>query len=133
MSFIASKAAGNYFVTESLIKYEQAVTNKVIDGTLGDWITADPESAAIHLGADDTYAVRGGNRPSWGRTTSAISGKSRDFSDWPQDICWLYNNTTCYFPKCRRSHLCSKCQKLGHTQCNSIWVYVFPPKTKQFF
>ena len=116
MSFIASKAAGNYFVTDALIKYELAVTDKVISGTLQDWVAADPESVAIHLGADATYAVRGGNKPAWGRSTSGVSGNTRDFSDWPRDICWLYNNTACYFPKCRRSHLCSKCRKTRHTQ-----------------
>ena len=87
MAFIASKGACNYFVTESLIRYELAVTDKVIDGTLTDWVGADPKSVAMHLGADATYAVRGGNRPSWNWASRGNFGHTRDYSDWPKEVC----------------------------------------------
>ena len=45
MSFIASKAAMNLYATDALIKYEIAVTDKVISGNLSDWAAVDPESA----------------------------------------------------------------------------------------
>ena len=115
MSFITSKATRNLYVTDALIKYELAVTDKVILGELPDWVSADPESAAIHLGADATYAVRGAGKQPWHRGSSGTSGSTRVFSDWPREVCWLYNNTSCYFNKCRRAHICVKCRKTGHT------------------
>ena len=54
MSFIASEASLNLYYTDSLMKYEKAVTDKVISGLLNDWVSADPESVAIHLGVDAT-------------------------------------------------------------------------------
>ena len=120
MSFISGKAALNLYATDAMIKYESAVTDRVISGFYPDWVAADPECVALHLGADATYAVRqGGGR--WSRLGSGFSGNNRDFSDWPKDICWLFNNTTCYFPKCKKSHVCAKCKKTGHPmkECKS--------------
>ena len=64
MSFIASKAALNLYATDAIIKYEEAVTERVLSGQYKDWSTADPECVALHLGADATYAVRQGGSPS---------------------------------------------------------------------
>ena len=113
MSFITSKGALNLYVTDTLIRYEMPVTDKVISGELSDWVSADPESVAIHLGVDATYAVRGAVHGNWPLGTSGTSGSTPDFSDWPCDTCWLYNNTSCYFAKCRRAHICSKCRKMS--------------------
>ena len=115
MSFITTKAALNLYATDALIRYDAAVTSKVISGELSDWVAADPECVALHLGADATYAVRQGGTPRWGRQTSGNFGQSRDFSDWPKDICWLFNNTSCYFPRCKKAHICCKCKKTSHT------------------
>ena len=95
-------------MTDYLIWYEAAVTKKVVDGLLNNWVTADPESGAIRLGVNATYAVRGVTRPGWNRQSSGGSNGSRDFSDWPRDVCWLYNNTHCYFKMCKRAHICRK-------------------------
>ena len=63
MSFITAKAALNLYATDALIKYEEAVTERVLSGISKDWSAADPECVALHLGADATYAVRqGGSR-----------------------------------------------------------------------
>ena len=113
MSFISGKAALNLYATDAMIKYESAVTERVISGQYYDWVAADPECVVLHLGADATYAVRqGGSR--WSRPSSGISGTSRDFSDWPKEVCWLFNHTSCYFPRCRKAHICGKCKKEGH-------------------
>ena len=95
MSCIASKAALNLYATDALIKYEAAVTEKVITGHYIDWVAAAPECVALHLGADATYAVRQGGSSRWSCQTSTSFGQGRDFSDWPKEICWLYNNTSC--------------------------------------
>ena len=113
MHFIASKAKLNIYATDALIRYEAALTDRVIGGIYPDWVAADPECVALHLGADATYAVRqGGGR--WSRPQSGTLGSGRDFSDWPKDICWLFNNTNCYFPRCKKSHICFKCKRTGH-------------------
>ena len=113
MSFIATKAASNAYATDALIKYEEAVTERVIRGQYQDWYPADPECLALHLGPDATYAIRqGGSR--WTRQTSASSGGVRDFSEWPKELCWLYNNTNCYFQRCKKAHVCAKCKRTGH-------------------
>ena len=129
MSFISGKAALNLYATDAMIKYEAAVTDRVISGQYIDWVAADPECVALHLGADATYAVRqGGGR--WSRPGSGFSGSGRaDFSEWPKDICWLFNNTSCYFPKCRKSHICCKCRKSGHPmkECKSSGDDSAPP------
>ena len=114
LNFITSKAALNLYATDALIRYEAEVTERVISGHYDDWVSADPECVALHLGADATYAVRqGGNR--WSRQTSATLGNTRDFSDWPKEVCWLFNNTNCYFPRCKKAHICMKCKRTGHT------------------
>ena len=115
MSFIASKAALNLYATDALIKYEAGVTERVISGQYTDWVVADPECVALHLGADATYAVRQGGGSRWGRAPSASYSQGRDFSDWPKEVCWLFNNTSCYFPRCKKAHICVKCKKTGHT------------------
>ena len=113
MNFIATKAALNLYATDAIVKYEEAVTERVISGQYSDWSSADPECVALHLGADATYAVRqGGSR--WGRHSSAAFGGNRDFSDWPKEICWLFNNTSCYFPCCKKAHICVKCRRTDH-------------------
>ena len=113
MGFIFGKASLNLYATDAMIKYEAAVTERVISGQYFDWAPADPECVALHLGADATYAVRqGGGR--WSRPTSGFSATSRDFSDWPKDVCWLFNNTSCYFPRCKKAHVCCRCKKQGH-------------------
>ena len=120
MIFISTKAALNLYATDAMIKYEAAVTERVISGQYKDWVAADPECVALHLGADATYAVRqGGTR--WSRQGSAFSGTSRDFGDWPKEVCWLYNHTSCYFPRCKKAHICGKCKKTGHPikECKS--------------
>ena len=118
MSFIASKAATNSYATDALIKYEEAVTDRVITGRYEDWVAADPECLALHLGPDATYAIRqGGSR--WSRQSPGSFGgnfgSSRDFSDWPKEVCWLYNNTSCYFARCKKAHICVACKRTGHT------------------
>ena len=115
MCFITSKAALNLYATDALIKYEAGVTERVISGQYLDWVAADPECVALHLGADATYAVRqGGSR--WGRQAQPAGfSQGRDFSDWPKEVCWLFNNTSCYFPRCKKAHICYKCKKTGHT------------------
>ena len=114
MSFVAGKAALNLYATDALIKYDMEVTDRVISGLYPDWVAADPECVALHLGADATYAVRqGGSR--WGRHASSNVGQGHNFSDWPKEVCWLYNNTTCYFPRCKKAHICCCCKKTGHT------------------
>ena len=114
MGFITSKAALNLYATDALIRYESGVTERVISGQYPDWVAADPECVALHLGADATYAVRqGGAR--WSRQSqSAGFTQSRDFSDWPKEVCWLFNHTSCYFPRCKKAHICYKCKKTGH-------------------
>ena len=98
MNFITWKAALNVYATDALIRYEEGVTDRVISGRYKDWSPADPECVALFLGADATYVIRqGGSR--WSRQSSSNSGPARDYSDWPKEICWLYNNTSCYFPK----------------------------------
>ena len=104
MNFISGKAALNLYATDAMIKYESAVTDRVISGQYANWVTADPECVALHLGTDATYAVRQGGGW-WARPGSGFSGGSRDFSDWPKEVCWLYNNTTCYFPRCKKAHI----------------------------
>ena len=117
MNFITCKVALNVYATDALIRYKEGVTERVISGRYRDWSPADPESVALFLGADATYAIRqGGNR--WPRQSSANFGTTRDFSDWPKDICWLYNNTSCYFPRCKKLHVCAKCKKTGHIMGN---------------
>ena len=114
MNFITLKAALNVYATDALIRYEEGVTERVISGQYKDWSSADPECVALFLGADATYAIRqGGNR--WSRQGSSNFGPARDFSDWPKEICWLYNNASCYFPRCKKAHICAKCKKTGHT------------------
>ena len=114
MSFISSKASLNVYATDALITYEKAVTERVLSGKYKDWVAADPECVALYFGANATYAVRqGGSR--WARQSSANFGPSRDFSDWPKEVCWLFNNTTCYFPRCKKAHICFKCKRTGHT------------------
>ena len=120
MNFISTKAALNLYATDAMIKYEAAVTERVISGQYKDWTSADPECVALHLGADATYAVRqGGGR--WNRQGSSFSGSNRDFSEWPKEVCWLFNNTLCYFPRCKKAHICAKCKKTGHPmkECKS--------------
>ena len=113
LNFIATKAALNLYATDALIKYEAAVTDRLISGQYEDWVAADPECVALHLGADATYAVRqGGSR--WARQSSGSFGANRDFSDWPKEVCWLFNNTSCYFPRCKKAHICIKCKRSGH-------------------
>ena len=113
MGFITSKAALDLYATDAIIRYEAAVTDRVITGQYQDWVAADPECVALHLGADATYTVRqGGSR--WPRQNSGNSGGSRDFADWPKEICWLFNNTNCYFPCCQKAHICFKCKRTGH-------------------
>ena len=121
MNFIASKAKLNVYATDALIRYEAALTERVTTGIYQDWVAADPECVALHLGADATYAVRqGGNR--WSRPTSGSFGGGRDFSDWPKDVCWLFNNTTCHFPRCKKAHICVKCKRTGHNskECKTV-------------
>ena len=114
LNFISTKAALNLYATDAIIKYEAAVTDRVISGLYEDWVAADPECVALHLGADATYSVRqGGSR--WSRSSSGNSGGNRDFSDWPKEVCWLFNNTSCYFPRCKKAHICFKCKRTGHT------------------
>ena len=111
MVFISSKAALNLYATDAMIKYESAVTDRVISGQYKDWVAADPECVALHLGADATYAVRqGGGR--WSRQSSAFSGNGRDFSDWPKEVCWLFNHTSCYFPVVRKLMFVGNAKKL---------------------
>ena len=120
VNFIAHKASLNLYAMDALVKYEAAVTERVISGIYEDWVTADPECVALHLGADATYAVRqGGSR--WARQSSGNFATNRDFADWPKEICWLYNNTSCYFQRCKKAHICVKCKKTGHTsrECKS--------------
>ena len=113
LNFITLKASLNVYATDALIRYEDGVTDRVISGQYKDWVPADPECVALYLGADATYAIRqGGSR--WARQSSASFGPSRDFSDWPKEICWLFNNTNCYFPRCKKAHICFKCKKTGH-------------------
>ena len=105
MCFIASKAASNLYATDALNKYVAVVTDKVISEEYTDWVTADPECVALHLGADATHAVcQGGTRLS--RQSPLTLGSNRDFSDWPKEVCWLYNITSCYFPRCKKAHMC---------------------------
>ena len=114
IGFISTKAALNLYATDAIIKYEAAVTERVVSGQYPDWVAADPECVALHLGADATYAVQqGGSR--WPRQSSASFGGNRDFSEWPKEICWLFNNTSCYFPRCKKAHICFKCKRTGHT------------------
>ena len=120
MCFIASKAKLNIYATDALIRYESSLTEKVINGQCPDWLAADPECVALHLGADATYAVRqGGSR--WSRQSPGAFGGNCDFSDWPKEVCWLFNNTSCYFPRCKKAHICGKCKRTGHTmkECKS--------------
>ena len=117
MCFIATKAAKNVYATDALIKYDEDITDRVITGQYSDWVPADPECVALHLGPDATYTIRqGGGR--WTRQSpgnfGGSFGGSRDFSDWPKEICWLFNNTSCYFPRCKKSHICAKCKRTGH-------------------
>ena len=113
MNFISTKSALNLYATDAMIKYEAAVTDRGISGQYIDWASGDPECIALHLGADASYAVRqGGGR--WSRQSSGFLGPSRDYSDWPKEVCWLFNNTSCYFPRCKKAHICGKCKKTGH-------------------
>ena len=115
MKFIASKAATNVYITEYLIRYEMAVTDKVFGELLPDWVSADPECIAIHLGAEATYAIQGKTR--WGpnRGSSAFGNSpSADLSSWPKDICWLYNTRQCNIQSCNRLHVCAKCRSKEH-------------------
>ena len=131
MSFIAIKAATNSYATDALISYEQAVTDRVISGQYSDWSAADPECVALHLGPDATYAIRqGGHR--WNRQSSGNPGSVRDFSDWPKEVCWLFNNTSCYFQRCKKAHICVKCKKTGHAakDCKTTDDLTFPTPTE---
>ena len=85
MSFIAIKAATNSYATDTLISYEQAVTDRVIIGQYSDWSVADPadpECVALHLGPDATYTIRHGGHH-WNRHSSENFGSVWDFLDWP--------------------------------------------------
>ena len=115
MKFIASKAALNVYMTENLIRYEMAVTDKVFNEILSDWVSADPESIAIHLGVDVTYAIHGKARWGPGGTKGAFgyAGKT-DLSTWPKDVCWLYNARQCNIHGCSRFHVCAKCRSKHH-------------------
>ena len=62
----------------------------VISGIYQDWVPADPECVALHLGADATYTVRQGGSK-WSRPSSGNLGANRDFSELPKEICWLFN------------------------------------------
>ena len=97
MSFIANKAKLNVYATNAIIRYESAVTDRVITGQYHDWAPADPGCVALHLGADATYLVRqGGTR--WPRQSSASSGGNRDFSDWPRKFAGYLITPRAIFP-----------------------------------
>ena len=80
--------APNSYATDALITYEQAVTDRVLNGQHQDWSPADPECITLHLGPDSTYGnQQGGHR--WSRQSSGGLRGSRDFSNWPKEICWF--------------------------------------------
>ena len=86
--FITSKAATNVYITEYLIQYEMAVTDKVFNESLPDWVSADPDCIAMHLGDEATYAIQG--KTQWGIACAkgAFGNSPRiDLSSWPKDIC----------------------------------------------
>ena len=60
MSFIATKASLNPYATGAIIRCEAAVSERVISSQYEEWMAADPECVALHLGAYTTYAVRQG-------------------------------------------------------------------------
>ena len=105
--FISWKAAmSGAFLTQSLIKYDHHVSSKVIRGELPDWVLGEEEAVCLHLGVDGTVAYKqlaGGNKSS--RSTS-----HGDFSDFPSDVCWLFNFRSCDSNFCKRKHVCHLCR-----------------------
>ena len=112
LRFIAWKSAlSGAFQTLSLIKYDQHVSAKVIKGEIPDWILGEEEAVCLHLGVDGTLAFKqltGGFHTSGTRSgKGAVRG---DFSDFPQDVCWLYNFRSCEANICKRKHICLACK-----------------------
>ena len=94
------------YQTQALIKYDQHVSTKVIRGQLPDWMVGEEEAMCLYLGMNRTMAYKqllSGSRSSKG----AIRG---DFSDYPPDICWLYNYRSCDSTTCKGRHVCHVCQ-----------------------
>ena len=111
--FMAWKASvSGAYQTQVLIKYDQHVSTKVIRGILHDWVLGEEEGVCLYLVVDGTLAYKQltGSRSSKG----AVRG---DFADYPQDICWLYNNRSYDSASCKRRHVCQVCQ--GNHRCKS--------------
>ena len=72
---------------------DTCVMEKVLTGELHDWVAADPESVAIHLGVDATYAVQSsiGHGVAGSSYRSHLAPENFDVNSWPKDICWLFN------------------------------------------
>ena len=107
LRFIAWKASGpGAYHTQALIKYDQHVSSKVIKGLIPDWAVGEEEAMCLYMGVDGTYAFKQLTVPTSRSAKGAVRG---DFSDFPQDVCWLYNFRVCENAACKRKHVCSVC------------------------
>ena len=119
LRFIAWKSSmTGAYQTQVLIKYDQHVSTKVIRGTIPDWVVGEEEAMCLYLGVDGTYAFK---QLTGSVTRSSKGAVQGDFSDFPQDVCWLFNFRSCDSSSCKRKHICSACSGLHRAKnCKDI-------------
>ena len=117
MRFVTLKAQGGAFSPKALASYDHKVVTRVIEGDLPDFVSGDTTSVEFHLSAEHISLVErmlSSNTQYSGGSSSNPPGSGRNRrrrqrggggggprNDWPNHVCWKWNNTQCDFDPCR--------------------------------
>lgn len=123
--FISEKAATRAYVSNGIIKYDEAVREKARDIGPAAYSCGDMGLALRFLSTEYARSRSGqGQSNTNQRSTSRRPGSvqnpiNRDGGNrQAKVVCWAYNGSGCPYDHCRYPHACSRCQTPGHSQHN---------------
>lgn len=138
--FISEKAATRAYVSNGIIKYDEAVREKARDIGPAAYSCGDMGLALRFLSTEyarsrPSQVQNNSNQRSNSRRPGSVQNQiNRDGGNrQAKVVCWAYNGSGCPYDHCRYPHACSRCQTPGHSQHNcrfsagSSYSNVSPP------
>lgn len=114
---------GKRYINAAYIGYDKEVVDCFLKNPSGGFNSSDSLAIPTHFCSANEHELQNARakgqrrQKQWDNKMKSASPPQNQPDDWPEDVCYLYNVSTCN-GSCGKQHNCGRCSIRGHRMSN---------------